>query len=209
MKVYGGSALEKFGICKWIGRFTEGRDTVKDDHKSGRPSTSVTDKIITDVQQHVKKDDHKSGRPSTSVTDKIITDVQQHVKQNHRVTVREISKTFSISYGSAQEILTDKFGMSLVCARWVPRVLTPEHLGVRDEICSEFLERVRAEGSNFTDHIVTCEETWVHFYEPEYKQQSSVVYGNIQHRRPLLKPNFLSQLVKLCVSCFSLLNGFF
>ena len=49
-KVYAGSALKKFGICKWIGRFTEGRDTVKDDLKSSRPSTSVTDKIIADVQ---------------------------------------------------------------------------------------------------------------------------------------------------------------
>ena len=55
-KVYGESALKKSGICKWIGRFREGRDTVKDDPKSGHPSTSVTDKIIVDVQQHVKQD---------------------------------------------------------------------------------------------------------------------------------------------------------
>ena len=47
-------------------------------------------------------------------------------------------------------------------------------MGVRVEIYSEFLEHVRAEGSNFTDHIVTCDETWVHFYKPESKQQSSV-----------------------------------
>ena len=81
-KVYRDSALKKSGICKWIRRFREGRDTVNDDPKSGRPSTSVTDKIIADVQQHVKQD--------------------------RRVTVREIAETFSISYGNAQEILTDK-----------------------------------------------------------------------------------------------------
>ena len=47
-------------------------------------------------------------------------------------------------------------------------------MGVRVEICSEVLECVRAEGSNFTDRIVTCDETWIHFYEPESKQQSSI-----------------------------------
>ena len=101
--------------CKWIRRLREGRDTVKDDPKS-----------------------------STSVTDKIIADVQQHVKQDRRVTVREIAETFSISYGSAQKILTDKLGMLRVCARWVPQLLTPEQIGVRVELCSEFVERVRA-----------------------------------------------------------------
>ena len=41
-KVYGDSALKKSGICKWIRQLREGRDTVTDDPKSGRPSTSVT-----------------------------------------------------------------------------------------------------------------------------------------------------------------------
>ena len=43
-KVYGDSALKKSGICKRIGRFREGCYTIKDDPKSGLPSTSVTDK---------------------------------------------------------------------------------------------------------------------------------------------------------------------
>ena len=38
----------------------------------------------------------------------------------------------------------------------------------------EILERVRVEGSIFTDRIATCDETWIHFYKPESKQQSSV-----------------------------------
>ena len=86
-KVYGDSALKNSCICKWIGQFREGRNTVKDDPKSGRPSTSVTDKIIADVQLHGKQD--------------------------RRVTVREIAETFSISYGSAQEILTDNLECSV------------------------------------------------------------------------------------------------
>ena len=61
-----------------------------------------------------------------------------------------------------------------VYARWVPQLLTPKQMGVWVEICSELLERFRAEGSNFTDRIVPCNETWVHFYEPESKQQSSI-----------------------------------
>ena len=33
---------------------------------------------------------------------------------------------------------------------------------------------------------------------------NKAVYGNIQHHHPLLKPNFVSELIKLCASCFSL-----
>lgn len=146
--VYGDNALKKSTICKWIGRFRDGRDAFEDDPKSGRPSTSVTAKTVADVQSLVFKD--------------------------RRVTVREVADTFDISYGSAQQILTDQLGMSRVCARWVPRLLTPEQMGVRVQTCKEFLERIKVEGSNFTDRIVTCDETWVHFYEPESKQQSSV-----------------------------------
>ena len=53
-KSYGDSALKKSGICKWIKRLREGCNTVKDDPKSARPSTSVTHKIIANVQQHEK-----------------------------------------------------------------------------------------------------------------------------------------------------------
>jgi histone-lysine N-methyltransferase SETMAR len=34
------------------------------------------------------------------------------------------------------------------------------------------LNQYKAEGDSFLDHIITGDETWCHYYEPESKQQS-------------------------------------
>lgn len=47
-------------------------------------------------------------------------------------------------------------------------------MGICVQTCTEFLECVKQEGSNFTDQIATFDETWIHFYVPDSKQQSSV-----------------------------------
>lgn len=146
--VYKDNALSKPTISRWMARFVDDRQSVKDDDRKGRPRTSLTSEVIVKVENYVKED--------------------------RRVTVREIAETFDISYGSAQAILTKELGMRRVCARWVPRLLLPEQMGVRVEICEEWKARYAAEGDKFLNEIVTCDETWIHFFEPESKQQSSV-----------------------------------
>ena len=61
--------------------------------------------------------------------------------------------------------------LSKVCARWVPQELTEERKRKRLDVCSRHLARYR-EGDNFLQQTVTGDETWVHHYEPESKQQS-------------------------------------
>ena len=63
-------------------------------------------------------------------------------------------------------------GYRKICARWVPRMLTPELKENRLEICRELLQRHADEGDAFLDNIVTGDETWCHHYEPESKRQS-------------------------------------
>ena len=146
--VYGSQALSKPTISRWMKRFENERDTVKDDPRKERPRTSLSDEMVNKVQEYVNED--------------------------RRVTLRDIADTFDISYGSAQKILTERMGMQRVCARWVPKLLLPEQMGVRVQICTQWRDRYDAEGCRFLDKIVTCDETWVHFYEPENKRQSSV-----------------------------------
>ena len=64
--------------------------------------------------------------------------------------------------------------MRRVSGRWVPRLLSTEEMTKRVSASKQFLYRYRRDPS-FLDRIITMDETWVHYYEPEPKRQSSVL----------------------------------
>jgi len=68
----------------------------------------------------------------------------------------------------------DHLHMSRVCARWVPRLLTPEQKAVRVETPREVLRSFAEGGDEFLQSIITGNETWLHDYDPEGKQVSTV-----------------------------------
>ena len=41
-----------------------------------------------------------------------------------------------------------------------------------DSACQELLRQYEADGEAFLQRIITGDESWVHFYKPEWKQQS-------------------------------------
>ena len=63
--------------------------------------------------------------------------------------------------------------MNRVCARWVPQILTAEHLTKRVELSKQLIKKVNRGGIRFLDRIITTDESWFHYYDPETKQQSS------------------------------------
>lgn len=135
-------------VYKWYARFKTGRSSIFDDGRTGRPASVVTSCNTTRVEGLVRAD--------------------------RRVTVREIAKELCLSSSAVFRILTEELNMSKVSARWVPRLLRDADKQRRLECSSEFLERFDAEGDNFLDRIITTDETWLHHYDPESKQQSSV-----------------------------------
>jgi len=44
VQVHGDSAMKKTAVYKWAKRFAEGRESVTDEERSGRPETSRTEK---------------------------------------------------------------------------------------------------------------------------------------------------------------------
>lgn len=146
--VYGDSTLKKTAVHKWFRRFSDGRETTKDDSRSGRNVSIKTEKLDSDVEEYVMED--------------------------RRITVRQVAENFDISYGTAQDILSNRLGMRRVSARWVPRLLSPEQKDVRVKMCRELIQKHSEEGDSFLNNIVTCDETWFHFFEPESKQQSAI-----------------------------------
>lgn len=61
-----------------------------------------------------------------------------------------------------------------VHARWVPRLLKDHEKERRVQESRSFLRRVDREGDEFLRRVITTDETWLFFYDPETKQQSAV-----------------------------------
>ena len=61
--------------------------------------------------------------------------------------------------------------MRKLTARWVPKSLSDEQMAARASVCSTLLKCLRSK-DDFLLRLVTVDETWVHFYEPQNKAQS-------------------------------------
>ena len=108
-------------------------------------------------------DDEREGRPSFRESDAVENEVRDVINSDRRLTVREVADKCGISKTTAHQILGNDLNMNRVCARWVPRILTAEH----------FIKKVNRGGIRFLDRIITADESWFHYYDPETKQQSS------------------------------------
>ena len=69
-------------------------------------------------------------------------------------------------------ILTEELGMKKLSARWVPRLLTQDQKHIRVQMSEQCLARFQKNQQDFLCRFVTTDETWVHYYTPETKQQS-------------------------------------
>ena len=87
--------------------------------------------------------------------------------------MEEIAQALGISHGSVSTILHDRLGMPKLTACWVPKSLSDEQMATRALVCSALLKRFRSK-DDFLLHLVTVDDTWVHYYEAENKAQSSV-----------------------------------
>jgi hypothetical protein len=56
---------------------------------------------------------------------------------------------------TAHQILANDLNMNRVCARWLPQILTAEHLTKRVELSKQFIKKVNRGGIRFLDRIIT------------------------------------------------------
>lgn len=144
--VYGATCFSRKNVYKWAKLFKEGRSSVEDEDRPGRPTEVRSPEVIESVNDLIQSD--------------------------RRVTVDDIARTLSLSVGTAHKIVHDDLGYSKVSCRWVPKMLTAEHKQRRVELSQQCLCRYEKDGDEFLKKVVTCDETWVCQYEPESKRQS-------------------------------------
>ena len=122
------SSCSQSFVYKWHERFRNGRTTLNDDPREGRPA---------------------------SVTASILDIVREKVNADRRITVRSISEDLDVSCSTVHHVLTENLGMSKVSARWVPRLLKDSEKERRVVCSTEFLRRFEREGEGFLDRIIT------------------------------------------------------
>jgi histone-lysine N-methyltransferase SETMAR len=68
--------------------------------------------------------------------------------------------------------LHEELDMKKICARWMPHLLTAGQKHTRMKISEQCLECFNKNKTDFVHRFITMEETWIHHYTPESKQQS-------------------------------------
>ncbi|VVC37893.1 Hypothetical protein CINCED_3A021399 [Cinara cedri] len=87
------------------------------------------------------------------------------------MNIRMISEAVNADKATVRKILHEKLHMTKVCAKLVPKNLTPDQKFLRQQVCSDFLEKLK-EDPGLMKNIITWDETWIFQYDVETKRQS-------------------------------------
>ena len=147
-KVYGNGALKYATVCKWIRRFNDGRESIENDPRVGRPVSILTEKNVATVKKLIEKD--------------------------ARYTVQEIEELSGIHSSSVLKILRERLGLRKICARWVPHLLTDEQKQSRVRFGSQVIEKYDKCDPGRLEEIVTGDETWMYHFQPDSKAKNKV-----------------------------------
>lgn len=144
--VYGESSPSMATVKNWFNEFKRGRTSVFDEPRPGAPQTATTADNVAKIHDLVLAD--------------------------RRLKVREIAETVGISKDRVGHILHEILGMRKLSARWVPRLLTPDNKRIRETTSEQCLKLFKRNPKEFLRRFVTVDETWIHWYTPETKEQS-------------------------------------
>ncbi|GFX16250.1 protein GVQW3 [Trichonephila clavipes] len=97
-QAYGDSVLSRAQVFRWFKAFSEGRESIENEPRSGRPSVSETAENVVRVQDLVRSD--------------------------RRLTVRMIEEELNLNHTTVHQISTNELKMRKICAKMVPKNLS-------------------------------------------------------------------------------------
>jgi histone-lysine N-methyltransferase SETMAR len=96
------------------------------------------------------------------------------LKNDRRIASRLTAESLNFPRTVVLRILKEDLGKRKLRARFVPHSLTPEQKEDRVTSCQD----ITADADKiFLNKIITVDETWCFFYDPETKRQSSEWFG--------------------------------
>ena len=147
-KVYGNGALKYATVCKWVRCFNDGRGSIENDPRVGRPVSILTEKNIATVKTLIEED--------------------------ASYTLQEIEELSGIHSSSVLKILRERLGLRKICSRWVPHLLTDKQKQSRVRFVSQVIEKYDKCDPRRLEEIVTGDETWIYHFQPDSKAKNKV-----------------------------------
>ena len=141
--------MSRADVYRWHAGFRDGREDVKDDARSGRPSTARTDENVESVRRLLTED--------------------------RRTTLQVIADRLNIVKNTIRLIVTEDFGKRKICARFAPHSLTREQKQERVVYCKDFL--LMGQDELIRENIITFDETWCFAYDTATKRQNAELVG--------------------------------
>ena len=151
-KVYGNGALKYATVCKWVCCFNDGRESIENDPRVGRPVSVLTEKNVATVKTLIEED--------------------------ARYTVQEIEELSSIHSSSVLKILHERLGLCKIRARRVPYLLTDEQKQSRVRLASQVVEKYDKCDPRHLEGILTGDETWIYHFQPDSKAKDKVLVSS-------------------------------
>ncbi|XP_035212046.1 uncharacterized protein LOC118186127 [Stegodyphus dumicola] len=144
--VYGDSSPSMATVKNWFNKFQRGRTSVFDEPCPGASKTATTEDNVTKAHDLVLAD--------------------------RQFKVRKIAETVGISKDRVGHILHEILGMRKLSARWVLRLLTPDNKRIHETTSEQCLTLFKRNPKEFLRRFTIVDETWIHWYTPETKDQS-------------------------------------
>ena len=132
--------MNRASVFEWYKRFKEGRESVRDDERYGRSKKVNTPKLIGQIKNFMDKD--------------------------RRVFIETISAQFDVRVGTVHTIIREELKMRKICAKFVPSVLREVQKERRCHDSREMVELINSDPA-VLDALVTCDESWIYYYESE------------------------------------------
>ena len=137
--------MNRASVFEWHKRFKEGRESVRDDDRCGRSKEVRTLELIGQIKNFMDKD--------------------------RRVSIETLSAQFNVNMETVHTIIREELKMRKIYAKSVQKVLREDK---KERRCHDSMEMVELINSDpaVLDALVTCDESWIYFYDPETKRQS-------------------------------------
>ncbi|GFX26104.1 protein GVQW3 [Trichonephila clavipes] len=145
-QAYGRESVSQAQGFRWHKMFKEGRESVEDEPRAGRPSTSRT----TENEQRVR----------------------HLLNTDRRLSVRMIAEQLGMDKMAVHKIICEDLGMRKICTKLLPKVLTDVQKQNREAVLKDLLERIE-EDPLFFNNLITGDKSWFYQYDTETKRQSN------------------------------------
>lgn len=99
-EAYCESSLSHARFFEWCERFSEGREGSEHDQRPGRPVSASTPENVSEINEILRRD--------------------------RRMSIQIVAGTVNVDKESVRNILHDELNIKKVCAKFVPKNVTPD-----------------------------------------------------------------------------------